>query len=228
MAIPAFLRMEVVQLPAANLMLIRRQRQLLSATTRRCRPFSALSTKNASPHKVLGVQTKATIDEIKSAFRKLAKKHHPDLNPGKTSMDRMSEIISAYEALTESDFGGGRDSSVALACEVLTLDELCRDQKHDIYSLRVSYPSQFRQETFENDFHQCVTNEHLPANSNFWDIETHPDDSVTDFKKNLEQRYGRNWGLENRQKDRYGLATGWEIVITQNKKAALEILGNHW
>lgn len=74
MAIPVFLRMEVVQLPAANLMLIRRHWQSRLATTRRCRTFSALSSKNASPHKVLGVQSTATIDEIKSAFRKVSQR----------------------------------------------------------------------------------------------------------------------------------------------------------
>jgi len=55
-----------------------------------------------NPYEVLGVSAKATQDEIKSAYRNLAKKFHPDLNPGNKSAEtRFKEISSAYE-LVES------------------------------------------------------------------------------------------------------------------------------
>src|SRR4051812_50033294 len=48
----------------------------------------------------LGVAKTATEKEIKQAYRKLARKHHPDVNPGDKSADtRFKEINEAYEVL---------------------------------------------------------------------------------------------------------------------------------
>ena len=50
------------------------------------------------PYDVLGVDRRAGEKEIKSAFRKLAKKHHPDQNPGdKRAQERFAEVNQAYE-----------------------------------------------------------------------------------------------------------------------------------
>lgn len=49
------------------------------------------------PFAVLGVSSSATEDEIKAAYRKLAKKYHPDLNPGdKVAEQKMREVNDAY------------------------------------------------------------------------------------------------------------------------------------
>src|SRR5256885_1080898 len=47
----------------------------------------------------LGVSKTATADEIKKAYRKLAKKLHPDVNPDKKSEERFKEINTAFEVL---------------------------------------------------------------------------------------------------------------------------------
>jgi molecular chaperone DnaJ len=53
---------------------------------------------------VLGVGRKAPVDEIKKAYRKLARKHHPDLNPGnKQAEERFKEISVAHDVLTDPE-----------------------------------------------------------------------------------------------------------------------------
>jgi molecular chaperone DnaJ len=55
-------------------------------------------------YKVLGLTESASADEIKKAFRDLAKKFHPDANPGnKAAEEKFKEISEAYEALSNPD-----------------------------------------------------------------------------------------------------------------------------
>ncbi len=59
------------------------------------------------PYKVLGVSRNASDDEIKTAYRKLAKKYHPDLNPGdKEAARKMKELNQAYELIKNPPTAG--------------------------------------------------------------------------------------------------------------------------
>ena len=53
---------------------------------------------------VLGVNKKASSQDIKSAYRKLAKKYHPDTNPGDKKAEQLfKEVTEAYNVLSDEE-----------------------------------------------------------------------------------------------------------------------------
>ncbi len=78
---------------------------------------------NEDPYRVLGVERGATADEVKSAYRRLAKEYHPDRNGGSAAAEaKMKEINDAYarvmddirhpgSASSSSSYAGGGSSS---------------------------------------------------------------------------------------------------------------------
>lgn len=52
-------------------------------------------------YKILGVQADADNNQIKSAYRKLARKYHPDMNPNQEAEEKFKEVAEAYEVLKD-------------------------------------------------------------------------------------------------------------------------------
>jgi DnaJ-class molecular chaperone len=63
-----------------------------------------------TPYEVLGVKADASADDIRKAYRKLAKEFHPDLNPGKPAAEaRFKAVTAAYDILSDPEKRGRYD-----------------------------------------------------------------------------------------------------------------------
>src|ERR671915_1767697 len=63
-----------------------------------------MATSVKDPYRTLGVDRKASDEEIKKAYRKLARQYHPDRNAGdKDAEERFKDVQEAYSILSDAD-----------------------------------------------------------------------------------------------------------------------------
>ncbi len=117
-----------------------------------------------SLYETLEVSDKATIEEIKKAYRKLARKYHPDVNKDPKAEEKFKEINAAYEVLSDSKkkqqydqygdsmFGGQNfhDFAKGQAGSGIDLDEILRQMFGQNGSFSGGFSNAFGQNGFGN------------------------------------------------------------------------------
>src|SRR5262245_1395825 len=105
-------------------------------------------------YKTLGVSKQATEQEIKTAFRKLARQHHPDLNPGNKEAENKFKIINeAYDVLGDPAKRKKYDELGA------NWEQIQRDQEYARQYARPGFEWRNEQEFDLNDFFESFFGE---------------------------------------------------------------------
>ena len=100
------------------------------------------------PYKILGVSRDASEDQVKSAYRRLAKKYHPDLHPGDAEAARMmNKVNAAYEQIRNSPAGAANTSGGY---------EQARDTAYDYYRRQWESRNQYAEYSRERWHPQTV------------------------------------------------------------------------
>lgn len=77
-----------------------------------------------SHYATLGVSQQATQDDVKRAFRKLARTFHPDVNRAPQAAERFKAVAAAYEVLSDTDQRRRYDASIQVRASLLDHDLL--------------------------------------------------------------------------------------------------------
>lgn len=123
-------------------------------TSFRCRrrfaTVGALQTRSPNHYVTLGLHAKCTPEQIRDAYRILAKKFHPDLNPGSISAVRKTqELNEAYEILSDPERRRAYDESLAAGEKPKTTAHAGKVQKNVSQDVALRIEEFFRGTTLE-------------------------------------------------------------------------------
>ena len=140
-----------------------------------------------NPYQALGVDSSAKQDDIKTAYRKLAKSYHPDLNPGdKKAEARFKEVASAYDLIGNKDDRAKFDRGEHAAEEAKQSSRRSRGRDYnDSYRARSGYSSQFEgmdQDAFSSIFEQM---NRRPPQDEIYKLEVEFKDSILGAEREL-------------------------------------------
>lgn len=112
--------------------------------------FGGLQTRTPNYYATLGLHAKCTPEQIRDAYRILAKKFHPDLNPGSISAVRKTqELNEAYEVLSDPERRRAYDDSLAAGKKSKTATRAGKVQKNVSQDVALRIEEFFRGTTLE-------------------------------------------------------------------------------
>lgn len=108
-------------------------------------------------YEILGVPESASKEEIKVAFRKLAKLYHPDLNSDEKAGEKFIEIEVAYQCLSKADSKKAYDMLLRIRRENISTGRVSQKYENDLYRAqqrakqKANNASQMNYKQFERD-----------------------------------------------------------------------------
>jgi len=168
---------------------------------------------NESFYKILGVSNTSSEDEIKTAYRKMARKFHPDVSDDPKAEEKFRDITKAYETLSDptkrreydnanSGFNSGSSFSSS------------------------NFPNNFN-ETFSNpqDFSADNANDILNLFKNEFEKAKHADKKMTDFLRETDPDYRSKEKTKDEWKDIYSdIKDSSKEKFSETKDAAFDTI----
>ncbi|PSF39242.1 hypothetical protein C7H19_00170 [Aphanothece hegewaldii CCALA 016] len=117
-------------------------------------------------YEILQVSQNATLQEIKIAFRRLARQYHPDLHPNQpTATEQFKKLYQAYEVLNDPQQRQKYDQEINLQFVQNDLEETNHFNQQDFYHRGIRKTQNKEYESAIEDYNKVIQN-----NPNFWEV----------------------------------------------------------